>query len=379
MATSRVAQFGASKPNIINGQNPAEKSALMQGQIDARQPILYYDLEKELAFVFLPNGLQLTTADQERIIGGLTNSLVNTLPAEQRKFYLLNPKPFLSLDSLIKAVLEADGITEEMLEAQAQKIKLLESFLKIDNEADLKSKIKENDDKLDREFFEILTASMQAAQFEGNAAFAQALFALRSFIARYSTQGRQAVKEIDDELGMVYIETQEELLEKLQSAKDEQELEALVAAGYDFLDYGFFQKLTGQLDAAIKAGDKKKEAELKTLRSKILEIKGQQEERSQAALQKAVDFLQKVLRSSDPAKFLEKNIERIDNAFFAVLSANIQEARRQKSEEAAKAMEMIGHMAMSLVQAQQRGPDPAEAETAQSNPAPESKIEIAKS
>ena len=377
MATSRGTQFGANRPNILNGQNPAEKSALIQGQIDPRQPIFYYDLEKELAFVFLPNGLQLTTTDQERIIGSLTNSLVNKLPAEQRKFYLLNPKPFLSMDSLIKAVLEADGITEAMLESQAQKIKLLESFLQIDNEADLKSKVQENDDKLDREFFEILTASMQSAQFEGNTALAQALFSLRAFIARYSTQGQQAVKEIDDELGMIYIETQEELLERLKAAKDNEEFEELVAAGYEFLDYGFFQKLTAQLDAAIKAGDKKKEAELKALRSKILEIKGQQEERSQAVLQKALDFLKKILQSSDPAKVLEKNVKSIDNAFFAVLSANIQEARRQKNEEAAKAMEMIGHMAMSLVQVQQGRP--AETETAQPNPAPESEIEIAKS
>lgn len=380
MATRQgVSQFGTSTQNIINGQDPAQKAAFFQGQVDPNQPLLYYDMEKEIAFVFLPNGLQLTTADQERIIGSLTNKLVNTLPNEQRKFYLLNPKPFLSLDSMVKAILEADGITEEDLQQQEARMRLLEEFFKTEDEAVLKAKIKENDEKLDRQFFELLTSAMQAAQVEGNQAGAQGLLGLRTFIARHSSQGKQAVKEIDEELGIVYVKTQDELLERLKQAQTDEELVSLVASGHAFLDYGFFQKLTGQIDAAIKAGDKEKEQTLTALRSKILEVKGRLEEQSQKVVQEAVEFLKQLLQSSDPVKVLEKNRKKINEAFFAVLSANIQEARQQKQEEAARAMEMLGNMAMSLIQAEAQAQSDAQPQPDETAPSkPESQIPTAK-
>jgi hypothetical protein len=371
MATQQVAsvtcpscavRFNAPIENIINGQDLSLKSAFLQNRLNVIRcpqcgrvnplsiPLLYYDLEKELAHVFLPNGLQMTTADQERIIGSLTNGLVNTMPQEQLKFYLLNPKPFLSMESMIKSILEADGITKEMFEAQKAKITLLEEFLKMSDEASLKAKVKDNDHLLDREFFEILTASMQAAQYEGNQAGAQALFALRAFLAQESSQGEQAVAAIDQELGIVYLKNASDLLNKLQNAKSDEEFEHWVANGHQLLDYQFFQTLTEQIDAAAQAKDKAKEKELKALRTKILDTKGRQEEESQAALQKSAALLQEILRSETPQITLEENLEELDETFFALLSANIQEARRRKQNEIGDAMEMLGNMAISMLQ-----------------------------
>jgi hypothetical protein len=234
MATQQIApvtcpncrtQFNAPVTTIIDGQNPGLKSAFLQGRMSSVQcpqcgfvaplniPMLYYDLEKELALVFAPNSLQLTGADQDKMIGSLTNTLVNSLPAEQRKFYLLNPKLFLTLDSMVKAILEADGITEEVLEAQKAKVQLLEEFLQVQDEATLKEKVKEHDAELDHDFFEILTASMQAAQMEGNRAGAQAFYALRTILAQLSSQGQQAVAEIDASLGLMHITSREDLLD----------------------------------------------------------------------------------------------------------------------------------------------------------------------
>ncbi|HXV97989.1 MAG TPA: CpXC domain-containing protein, partial [Anaerolineae bacterium] len=97
-------QFNVPMQPIIDGQNPTLKSAFLQGRLNAAQcpqcgfvsplniPMLYYDLEKELALVLSPNSLQLAGPDQEKMIGTLTNTLVNSLPAEKRKFYLFNPK-----------------------------------------------------------------------------------------------------------------------------------------------------------------------------------------------------------------------------------------------------------------------------------------------
>jgi len=355
------AQFNVQLQSIINGQNPSQKAALLQGRINMVQcpqcgqiaplnaPVLYYDLEKELAFVFVPNGLQMTPAEQEKIVGGLTKNLMNTLPQEQHRFYLFNPKPFLVLENMIKAILEKDGITEEMYEAQKAKVQLLETLLKMEDEAAIKAKVKENDHLLDREFFEILTASMQAAQYEGNTSGAQALFGLRAFLAAESSQGTQAVAEIDEQLGIVYLKNQEDLLEKLQNAKDEAEFEGWTAAGHQMLDYQFFQYLTAKIDAAAKAGQKKEEQRLKALRTKILETKGRQEEESRVTFQKSADLLKAILQSDDPPQMIESRLEELDETFFAILSANIQEARRQKQDKMAEAMEMVGNMAMALL------------------------------
>lgn len=355
-------QFNAPVVPIIDGQNPALKSAFLQGRFNAVQcpqcrfinslhiPMFYYDLEKELALVLSPNSLHLSGPEQDKIIGSLTNSLVNSLPAEQRKFYLLNPKLFLTFDSIVKAVLEADGITEEVLEAQKAKVKLLEEFLQVRDEAALQAKVKEHDAELDRDFFEILTASMQAAQMEGNRAGAQALYALRSVLAQLSSQGQQAVTEIDNSLGLVHITSREDLLEKLQNASGDEEFEAFMAAGHPLLDYTFFQQLTAQIDELAKAGNGKRADALKNLRTKILDTKARQEEESRVALQKSVALLREILQSRDPQKVLADKLDQIDEPFFAILSANIEEARRQNQNEAAQAMEMIGNMAMAMLQ-----------------------------
>jgi hypothetical protein len=226
----------------------------------------------------------------------------------------------------------------------------LEEFLQVRDEAALKEKVKEHDAELDREFFEILTASMQAAQMEGNRAGAQTFYALRTILAQLSSQGQQAVADIDASLGLVHIHSREDLLEKLQNAQSDEEFETLIAAGYPVLDYAFFQQLTATIDEANKAGDAKEAEALKKLRTKILDTKAQQEELSRAALQKSVALLREVLQSSDPQKVLAQKLDEVDESFFAVLSANIEEARRQNQNEVAQAMEMIGNMAMAMLQ-----------------------------
>ncbi|MCB0165976.1 MAG: hypothetical protein KDI79_17210, partial [Anaerolineae bacterium] len=289
-------QYTAPFNNLIDGQDQAMKAAFLQGRLNVSQcpqcgainrpemPILYYDLEKELALVLAPGGLSLDKTIQEKMIGDLTNSLVNTLPADQIKFYLLNPKQFLSLESMAKAILEADGITEEMLEQQSAQAKLIQEFMQAPDEATLKELVKTHDAQLDYAFFETLTAYMQAAHMGGDQEQAQALYALRTVLARWSTQGKKAVAEIDQKIGLMVLESQDELLEKLQAATNDQEIAALVAAGHSLLDYSFFQKLTEKIDQTTKSGDSKTGTALRELRTKVLEIKASHEEQSRAAL-----------------------------------------------------------------------------------------------
>ena len=382
------AQFTAPIENTINGQDMNMKAAFLQGRINVAQcpqcgaafaplmPILYYDLEKELALVLVPPDLNVTGTTREKIIGDLTNKLVNSLPTEQRRFYLFNPKQFLTRESMVKAILEADGISEEEMETQTAKARLIEEFLKAPDEATLRRKITEYDAQLDRDFFEILTAYMQMAQMSGDQRRFQTFLALRTMLADLSTQGKKVVEEIDAKLGLVILKSQDELLERLQNAKDDEEREALISAGHPMLDYNFFQKLTAKIDQAGKKGDTKTAQQLKSLRALVLDLKEKHEQEVQSALENASNLLKEVLQSGQPDKILEKKLDQIDDAFFYILNANIEEARRQGQNQAAQALETIGNITMAMLQ-EKYGPE-MEEEGEESQPAPQSEILIGK-
>jgi len=364
--------FAAPIENIINGQDFEMKEAFLQGQFNIIRcpqcgfvgapgvPILYYDLEKELALVHVPNELNLMGQTREKIVGDLTNRLFNSLPQEQRKFYLLNPTSFLTLESLIKAILQADGITEEMLQAQEERMHLLEELLKSPDEKTLKAKVQANDAKLDRQFFEILTAYMQTAQLMGDQEQAQSILSLRALISRWSSNGKQIVAEIDQELGIIVLKNQEEMLERLQNAANDQEFEALVAAGFAMLDYGFFQNLTNKIDQLAGSGDKNSAQALRQIRTKILDVKNKLEEANRVELEKASQVLQKIIEAKEPVATIEKSLDQINDAFFFILQANIEEAQRQKRDTVAKNLQAIGAIAVQKLQQQHQPQPPVE-------------------
>ncbi len=51
--------------------------------------VIYHDPEKELLLSFVPAEIGLPRNEQERIIGGLINQVINALPQEKRKGYFI--------------------------------------------------------------------------------------------------------------------------------------------------------------------------------------------------------------------------------------------------------------------------------------------------
>jgi hypothetical protein len=354
------AHFSAPVENIIDvGRNPELKARFLQGQINIVQcpqcgtqsptitPFLYHDPTHELALVFMPNELNLTHNNQQKIIGDLTNTLMNGLPPEQRKAYLLTPKTFFTMQSLVNTVLEAEGITPEMIERQKAKARLIDEFLRAQNEETLRKLVKEHDSELDYEFFQILTASAQATYANGQVEIAQALLSLRAILADLSSQGRAAVAEIDASLGLGESITREDLLTRLQAAQSDEEFEALVAAGRPLLDYAFFQNLTAQIEAAPDADSA---AQLKALRTKILDTTARQDEEVRAAMQHTADLLKAILQADDRQAAIRQHLDEIDQTFFTVLSANIQRAEAENRKDLASALEQVADMTLSLLE-----------------------------
>lgn len=371
MATRQVApivcpacgtRFTAPIESIIDvGRDPDLKADFLRGRINIAScpqcgnqgpmtaPLLYHDPAHELALVLMPNELNLHNNDQQKIIGDLTNRLMNSLPPEQRKGYLLTPKIFLTMQSLVNTVLEADGITPEMIERQKAKAYLIEQFLRAQDEETLRHLAKEHDAELDYEFFQILTASAQAAHADGQTDMAQTLLGLRALLADWSSGGRAAIAEVDASLGLGEIITREDLLTRLQAAQSDEEFEAMIAAGRPLLDYAFFQNLTAQIEAAPDADTA---ASLKALRSKILDTTAKQDEEARAKMQQAADLLGAILRADDPQAIARQHLDEIDDVFFLVLSANIQRAESENRKDMVQVLQHVADMVLGMLQDQ---------------------------
>ncbi len=71
----------------------------------------------------------LPVNEQERLIGPIINQVVNALPLEKRKAYILRPQTMFTFQSMVEKILEGDGITKEMLDDQQKRVGLIQRFL----------------------------------------------------------------------------------------------------------------------------------------------------------------------------------------------------------------------------------------------------------
>ena len=357
------AKFAAPIQRVVDiGQDPKLKVTLLQGRLNVatcpqcrnagmlNAPFIYHDPEKELALCFVPNELGLRATDQQKLIGDLTNAVLNSLPPEKRKGYLLQPKIFFSLQGLIDTILQADGVTREVIEAQRARSELIYKLLDAKNDERLKQLVEEHDAELDYEFFQTLTAAMETARADGKDDLAQRLWALRTKLLDLTTVGkreaaqRKAVESLGEKV------TREDLLQKMIECEDEHQLRAYVALGRPLMDYTFFLALTEKINAAQAEGKSEEAQRLTDLRARILEFQAQYDMEVAAALQRAADLLREILQSQDPEATVRKHLGEIDDTFFAILSANIAQAEEKGQNKIADDLRQVGDLIMELLQ-----------------------------
>jgi hypothetical protein len=364
------AQTTAAVRDIIDGQDLAAKTAFLQGRLNSLAcsqcssaipitiPLLYYDLHNELALMLLPSELNLSDTAQQETQSALTDRLLNGLPSEQHRDYLRNPTVFSSHERMADAILEEGGLAPATLQTQMRKAILIEELLQSPDEATLKAKAAAHDAELDYDFFEVLTIFMQAAHTQGDQVKAQTYLTVRTLLGQWSSQGKSALAAIDAKFGLLTVQSRKDLLEKLQGAMNSEERMALVVTGYVFLDEVFFQHFKTKIDQAIANGKIETARQLQDLYPKVLRLKAKQDKKHQAALARANDLFRDVVQSDQPEQVLRQKIQQIDESFFVVLGANIERARRQGQHEPARALEMIGQLATSLLQ-ERRSSKPA--------------------
>jgi hypothetical protein len=310
-------------------------------------PFLYHDPDKELALVHMPMEAGRDDLERQQSIGKLTSAVMESLPPEERKAYLLQPQVFLTLETLVNKILEADGVTPEMIEAQKAKAALLQRMLEATSDEVLEAMIKENDAAIDAGFLRTLTMNLEIAQFSGQAASAQQLLALRDKLLELSSAGR-SIKARGEMLEALRTEpTREKLLDLIIRAPDEQTRELLVTFGRPLLDYLFFQALTSRIESAPDEGERER---LTALRTEVLAVRDRLDEETRALYEERSALLRDLLLSDDPEALARRRFPELDQAFSNVLAANLEDARAAGDKEATEALQAIWALVLRLME-----------------------------
>jgi hypothetical protein len=308
-------------------------------------PFLYHDPDKELAFVFMPMEAGRSDVERQQAIGKLTTEVMNSLPPEERKGYLLQPQVFFSMENLVNKLLEVEGITPEMIEAQRAKADLLRRMMATESDEDLETMIKENEDAIDDDFFRLLAVNLQVVQSSGQAGGLEKLVALREKLLELTDVGKKAKVQEEMIEALRADPTRETLVDLLIKSTDQGTREVLLVFGRPLVDYPFFQALTARIDAASDAKEKKR---LTALRKEVLEVRDRLDEEARVVIEERAELLRDLLISSDPENLARRRFAELDQAFLNLLASELEDAQQAGNEEAVKSLQAIWELVLRL-------------------------------
>jgi hypothetical protein len=375
MAKTRMTCPNCRQPIVVDieqlfdvGNNPSAKQLLLSGAINTFQcpncgfsgnvatPVIYHDPDKELLITFVPPEVGLPRNEQEKLIGSLINQVVSSLPQEKRKAYLLQPKQALTMQGLVETILQADGITHEMIQAQQVRLKLIE---RLANAADdvIEEVARQENKNMDAEFFAILRRLVEASLMAGDQDSAQRLANLQEKLLPLTTVGRELrdqAKEIETALADLQKAgrelNREKLLDLVTSAPNEVRLKAYVSFARPLMDYSFFQILSERIDRARGDG----RARLASLRDNLLKWTEEVDRQVELRAKQSRDLLQEVLQAEDVSEATMSVLPAIDEYFIQELR-QIQEAARKQGD-----LEQLGKIQKVMDVIQQANSEPPE-------------------
>ncbi len=338
-------------------QDPQAKQILLSGAYNLIQcpncgyrgqaptPIIYHDPEKELLLTFFPPDLNVPVNQQEQIIGPLINKVMESLPLEQRKAYLLKPETMLTRQRLMERILEEDGITPEMLEEQQKRLNLLQRLASVspDSRPEL---IRQEEDLVDEQLLLILQRLIQSASAAGEEESTQVLAGLQQQILENTEYGREILEQAQEQqAAMQALEeagksglTRQKLLDLIVDAADsEVRLVTLVSLARSGLDYGFFQLLSERIQQ-LKGGE---QAKLTELRENLLEMTHEIDEAVKEQQAMAGELLDRVLEEENLEEATMQALPGINEIFLDVLRRRIQTARTGEDEDVLNKLQKI--------------------------------------
>ena len=325
------------------GSDPTIKQRFLAGAINmvacpacgfqgsVATPIVYHDPNKEMLLTYFPPEMGVSVNDQERTIGPLITKATNSLPQEKRKAYLLRPQTMFTMQSMIERILEADGITKEMIQAQQRRMELLQ-HLANGSDDQITEIARAEDAQLDGEFYNLLNRLIETSLGSGDQASAARLSELQKKLIPITTYGRKIQeqgKEVEaaihtiQKLGKEL--TREKLIDLVLNAPNDIQLSVMVSLTRPGMDYNFFQLLSQRIDA----GQGTEKARLTALRAKILEMTQMIDQQVEANTNRARTLLTTILQSPNIKETLMSNLPAVDEYFIQVFNEAREQARKQ--------------------------------------------------
>ncbi|MBP6176709.1 MAG: hypothetical protein KA473_05970 [Anaerolineales bacterium] len=321
--------------------DPASKQRLLSGQsnharcphcgYDGRlsTPIVYHDNEKELLLTYFPPELGLPLNEQEKLIGPLIKQVMDRLPPEKRKGYLLKPTANFTYESMMETILNKDGISSEMLKAQQERVMLIEKLLQMTSPDARLEMIRQNEKNIDEQFFSLFSRIAQNAMQSGQEPIARALIDLQKQLLDETAFGRQlkeSVAEVEtaqkilQDAGQTL--TREKLLDFVIESTNDARIRAYVSLARGGMDYTFFQNLSDRIEKST--GEEK--AKLESIREKLLGFTAEVDKQLEARFKQAQDFVETLLKQEDVEKATRDNIEAFSQDAFEVVNQLLRQA-----------------------------------------------------
>jgi hypothetical protein len=265
----------------------------------------------------------------------LINQVVNALPAEKRKGYLFQPQTMFTYQTLLDKVLEADGITKEMIEAQQKRVGLIQRLLTTAKPEDRTTIIAQENALVDGAFFAILSTLIESASMQGDEKSAQLLNEIQVQLLNETEVGRTLLAQSEEtNTALKALQeasknglTREILLDTLMGLKSDSSLTTIVSLARNGLDYQFFQLLSEKIEA--EAPDKKQP--LVDLRDKLLNITREIDNELKNRLAEGAKLLYTILAEPNLEEAVKKHLPEMDEFFTQALQSEF-EAAHQKGD-----------------------------------------------
>lgn len=307
-------------------------------------PLVYHDPEKELLLTYFPPELGIPLNEQERLLGPYIKQVTERLQPEERKAYLFRPQSMLTMQTMIDRVLEADGITREMIEKSQKRLNLIQRLLNA-APSSRPEIVRQEEEIMDQEFFQMLGQLIEASLAGGDRATAQTLVNLQKEILPLTQVGQQILSDSSaiqtalqdlQEAGKRGL-TREALLDLMLKQTNPAAVEALARVTVTGLDYEFFTILSERIEKASEA----EQSRLVQLRDKLLAMTQEVNRQIQEQMQSARKLVDNILNAPNLEKALEENLGSLDEFFAEALREALEQARQKGDIERSARIQKI--------------------------------------
>lgn len=364
--------FQAAVFSIIDlGVNPELRQPLLGGQVNMAScpacgaggvlsaPLMVHDPEHTFLGVLIPQQTQLNDLQAQKVIGEMSQALINQLPTEQRRGYMLQPRQFFDWESFLEKMWEFEGVSPEELRRQRDQGELINSLIRLsDDEAAMKMVVERRLELVDQDFLLMLSQLMQSMAQQGEEARFENLRSLRQHLLE-TTEAGAAMKSLEETLrgAMARLKpemSREQFLDVLldywqPDGQGERIVGSLLAMAPGMADYQLLMTLAGRID---QADDPEERSALMALRDMIVEINDYQSQSQQAVLQRAQALFQEVMQAADTEAKLREHVDQIDELFLSLIASNLQQAEKNGATFAVKRLRKIYDTTINILQEQ---------------------------